>query len=34
MKEAIQDGIDRGIAHDFDPVKLLQELKATHIKNG
>ncbi|MDR6969561.1 antitoxin ParD1/3/4 [Flavobacterium arsenatis] len=28
LKSAIQKGIDSGIAHDFDPEKHLQELKA------
>ena len=28
LKNAIQKGIDSGIAHDFDPDKHLQELKA------
>jgi antitoxin ParD1/3/4 len=34
LKKAIQEGIDSGIDHDFDPDKFLQELKARHIKNG
>jgi antitoxin ParD1/3/4 len=34
LKSAIQEGIDSGIAHDFDPEKHLQELKAAHKKNG
>lgn len=34
LKNAIQEGIDSGIVHDFDPEKHLQELKAKHIKNG
>lgn len=33
LKKAIQEGIDSGIAHDFDPDKFLQGLKAKHIKN-
>jgi len=28
IEKAIQDGIDSGIAHDFNPEKHLQELKA------
>lgn len=28
LKHAIQDGIDSGIAHDFDPQKHLESLKA------
>ena len=28
LRNAIQEGIDSGIAHDFDPEKHLQELKA------
>lgn len=28
LRNAIQEGIDSGIAHDFDPKKHLQELKA------
>lgn len=34
LRNAIQEGIDSGIVHDFDPEKHLQELKAKHIKNG
>ena len=34
LRNAIQEGIDSGIAHDFDPEKHLQELKARHKKNG
>jgi antitoxin ParD1/3/4 len=34
LKMAIQDGIDSGIAHDFDPKKNLQELKARRKANG
>jgi antitoxin ParD1/3/4 len=34
LKNAIQEGIDSGIAHDFDPVKNLEELKARRLKNG
>lgn len=28
LKNAIQEGIESGIAHDFDPKKHLEELKA------
>jgi antitoxin ParD1/3/4 len=34
LKNAIQEGIDSGIAYDFDPVKNLEELKARRAKNG
>ncbi len=34
LRNAIQKGIDSGIAHDFDPEKHLQELKARKKKNG
>jgi len=34
LKNAIQEGIDSGIAHDFDPKKHLQELKARRGNNG
>ena len=34
LKNAIQKGIDSGIAHDFDPKKHLQELKARKRNNG
>jgi len=34
LRTAIQEGIDSGIAHDFDPGDHLQELKARHKKNG
>lgn len=34
LKNAIQEGIDSGIAHDFDPDKHLQELKAKRKKSG
>jgi antitoxin ParD1/3/4 len=34
LKNAIQEGIDSGIAHDFDPEKHLQELKARQKNNG
>lgn len=34
LRNAIQEGIDSGIAHDFDPQKNLEQLKAKHKKNG
>ena len=34
LRNAIQEGIDSGIAHDFDPDKHLQELKARSKNNG
>jgi antitoxin ParD1/3/4 len=34
LRNAIQEGIDSGIAHNFDPDKHLQELKAGRRKNG
>lgn len=34
LKKAIQEGIDSGIAHDFDPIKNLENLKARRIVNG
>ena len=34
LRNAIQEGIDSGIAHDFDPKKNLEELKAKRKKNG
>ncbi|HRP89385.1 MAG TPA: type II toxin-antitoxin system ParD family antitoxin [Edaphocola sp.] len=34
LRNAIQKGIDSGIAHDFDPEKHLQELKAKKRNNG
>jgi antitoxin ParD1/3/4 len=34
LKNAIQEGIDSGIAHDFDLAKNLEELKAGQAKNG
>ena len=34
LRNAIQEGIDSGIAHNFDPDKHLQELKAKRKKNG
>ncbi|RXP53650.1 type II toxin-antitoxin system ParD family antitoxin [Lutibacter sp. HS1-25] len=34
LKNAIQDGIDSGIAEDFDPKKHLEALKAKKHPNG
>ncbi|WP_277633021.1 type II toxin-antitoxin system ParD family antitoxin [Avrilella dinanensis] len=34
LKKAIQEGIDSGIARNFDPKKHLEELKANKRKNG
>jgi antitoxin ParD1/3/4 len=34
LKKAIQEGIDSGIAHNFNPDKHLQELKSKRKKNG
>ena len=34
LRAAIQKGIDSGIAHDFDPGKHLEELKARRKANG
>jgi len=34
LRNAIQEGIDSGIAHNFDPKKNLEELKAKRKKNG
>lgn len=34
LKNAIQKGIDSGIAYDVDPKKHLQELKAKKRNNG
>jgi len=34
LKNAIQEGIDSGIAHDFDPKKNLKNLKARKTANG
>ncbi len=34
LKNAIQKGVESGIAHDFDPKKHLQELKARRKSNG
>jgi len=34
LRNAIQEGIDSGIAHDFDPKKNLENLKARKTANG
>jgi antitoxin ParD1/3/4 len=34
LKNAIQEGIDSGIAHDFNPQKNLENLKARRTANG
>lgn len=34
LKKAIQDGIDSGIAKDFDPKKHLHSLKSGKANNG
>ncbi|MHA7100722.1 type II toxin-antitoxin system ParD family antitoxin [Roseivirga pacifica] len=34
LKHAIQEGIDSGIAHDFNPEEHLKVLKARNIENG
>ncbi len=34
LRRAIQEGIDSGIAHDFDAKKNLQELKSRIKNNG
>jgi len=34
LRNAIQEGIDSGIAHDFAPDKNLRELKARRRSNG
>ena len=34
LKMAIQEGVDSGIAHDFDPKKHLESLKAKRHSNG
>ncbi len=34
LRNAIQEGIESGIAHDFDPKKNLDKLKADRNKNG
>ena len=34
LKNAIQEGLDSGVAVDFDPVKQLQSLKSRRKANG
>lgn len=34
LKKAVQEGIDSGIAHDFNPNEHLQSLKAKKHSNG
>ncbi|QCW99097.1 type II toxin-antitoxin system ParD family antitoxin [Aggregatimonas sangjinii] len=34
LRSAIQEGIESGIAHDFDPKKHLESLKANKRSNG
>ena len=34
LKNAIQEGVDSGIAHDFDPDENLKKLKAKRAKNA
>ena len=34
LKQAIQEGIDSGIAEDFEPVQFLKDLKAQRSSNG
>lgn len=34
LRSSIQEGIDSGIAHDFDPKKHLESLKANKRSNG
>jgi antitoxin ParD1/3/4 len=34
LRNAIEEGIDSGIAHDFDPDIHLQEIKALRKSNG
>lgn len=34
LKNAVQEGIDSGIAKNFDPLSHLQSLKANKKKNG
>lgn len=34
LKKAVQEGIDSGIAHDFNPKDHLQSLKAKKHSNG
>lgn len=34
LRNAVQEGIDSGVAHDFDPIKHLESLKAKKRSNG
>ena len=34
LKKAIHDGIESGIAHDFDPQEHLKSLKSKRQRNG
>lgn len=34
LKKAIRDGIESGVANDFNPSEHLQSLKAKRLKNG
>jgi antitoxin ParD1/3/4 len=34
LRQAIQEGIESGIANDFDPVQHLENLKANRALNG
>lgn len=34
LREAIQDGLESGIAHDFDPETHLEKIKANRNLNG
>jgi len=34
LRNAVQEGIDSGIAHDFDPKKHVESLKANKRLNG
>jgi antitoxin ParD1/3/4 len=34
LRDAIQEGIDSGIAHDFNPETLLRNLKVKNSPNG
>jgi antitoxin ParD1/3/4 len=34
LRSAVQEGIDSGLAHDFDPKKHLESLKANKRSNG
>lgn len=34
LRNAIQEGMESGIAHDFDPKKHLEALKAKHHQDG